>query len=190
MDASVHPAVVFFILLFLILEPLSPTKHEDSVQYQASPIYNKTPSLQNTRAPLTPTPSSYHKKKPPTSQPHTKILRSLKKTPPSLPTYLPPPNPYLLSHPLITTTTTTTTTTKPSHPQKCHPPQKPRCTFPDCKAAPQRIVGDCTLCGGHFCSKHRVLKNHQCSGLESCRKELHEKNAEKLNAERTVVVKG
>ncbi|KAI1092603.1 hypothetical protein F5B19DRAFT_492242 [Rostrohypoxylon terebratum] len=45
-------------------------------------------------------------------------------------------------------------------------PQKPRCTFKECKSAAQRIVGDCGFCDGHFCAKHRLLEDHKCSGLE------------------------
>ncbi|CAI7642350.1 unnamed protein product [Penicillium pancosmium] len=52
------------------------------------------------------------------------------------------------------------------------PPRKPRCNFKECKEAAQRIVGDCSFCHGHFCSKHRMLEAHSCTG------------------ERTVVVKG
>ncbi|KJF60453.1 uncharacterized protein CIMG_12978 [Coccidioides immitis RS] len=70
------------------------------------------------------------------------------------------------------------------------PSRKPRCTFKDCKDFAQRIVGDCSFCKGHFCSKHRMLESHSCSGLEDCKKESHARNAERLNAERTTVVKG
>ncbi|KAI1104719.1 hypothetical protein F4804DRAFT_175684 [Jackrogersella minutella] len=45
-------------------------------------------------------------------------------------------------------------------------PQKPRCTFKECRSAAQRIVGDCGFCEGHFCAKHRLLEDHKCSGLE------------------------
>ncbi|KAJ5314360.1 Arp2/3 complex subunit [Penicillium atrosanguineum] len=69
-------------------------------------------------------------------------------------------------------------------------PRKPRCNFKECKEAAQRIVGDCSFCAGHFCSKHRMLEAHSCSGLEDCKKESHARNADKLNSERTVVVKG
>ncbi|KAL8949602.1 MAG: hypothetical protein Q9222_004301 [Ikaeria aurantiellina] len=68
--------------------------------------------------------------------------------------------------------------------------KKARCTFKDCKDAAQRIVGDCTFCQGHFCGKHRMLEDHKCSGLEDCKKESHDRNADKLNSERTIVVKG
>ncbi|EDN08529.1 conserved hypothetical protein [Histoplasma mississippiense (nom. inval.)] len=70
------------------------------------------------------------------------------------------------------------------------PSRKPRCNFKDCKELAQRIVGDCGFCNGHFCGKHRMLESHACSGLEDCKKESHERNAERLNAERTTVIKG
>jgi len=70
------------------------------------------------------------------------------------------------------------------------PPKKIRCNFKTCKDAAQRIVGDCGFCQGHFCGKHRLLEDHKCEGLEDCKKESYERNAERLQAERTVVVKG
>ncbi|MBE7180613.1 MAG: hypothetical protein INR71_05265 [Terriglobus roseus] len=71
----------------------------------------------------------------------------------------------------------------------------PRCDYkrdtPDkCTKPIERIVGDCGFCKGHFCSKHRLLESHACEGLEDCKKESHERNADKLNAERTVAIKG
>ena len=69
-------------------------------------------------------------------------------------------------------------------------PKKIRCTHKDCKEPAQRIVGDCSFCQGHFCGKHRMLEDHKCTGLEDCKKESHERNADKLNSERTMVVKG
>ncbi|KAL5364090.1 hypothetical protein BJX96DRAFT_178661 [Aspergillus floccosus] len=69
-------------------------------------------------------------------------------------------------------------------------PRKPRCNFKDCKEAAQRIVGDCSFCNGHYCSKHRMLEAHSCTGLEDCKKESHARNADKLNSERTQVIKG
>ncbi|KAF2444396.1 hypothetical protein P171DRAFT_31955 [Karstenula rhodostoma CBS 690.94] len=70
------------------------------------------------------------------------------------------------------------------------PPKKIRCSFKECKDAAQRIVGDCGFCSGHFCGKHRLLEDHKCEGLEDCKKESHERNATKLNSERTVAIKG
>lgn len=70
------------------------------------------------------------------------------------------------------------------------PPKKIRCSFKDCKDSAQRIVGDCGFCSGHFCGKHRMLEDHKCEGLENCKKESHERNANKLNSERTVAIKG
>jgi len=70
------------------------------------------------------------------------------------------------------------------------PPKKIRCNFKDCRDAAQRIVGDCSFCSGHFCGKHRLLEDHKCEGLEDCKKASHERNAEKLNSERTVAIKG
>lgn len=70
------------------------------------------------------------------------------------------------------------------------PPKRIRCSFKTCKDAAQRIVGDCGFCDGHFCGKHRLLEDHKCEGLEDCKKESHERNAERLNSERTVAIRG
>ncbi|KAI9666444.1 MAG: hypothetical protein M1821_004380 [Bathelium mastoideum] len=70
------------------------------------------------------------------------------------------------------------------------PPKKIRCSFKDCRDQAQRIVGDCGFCSGHYCGRHRLLEDHRCEGLEDCKKESHERNADKLNAERTVAIKG
>ncbi|KAF2278263.1 uncharacterized protein EI97DRAFT_249190 [Westerdykella ornata] len=70
------------------------------------------------------------------------------------------------------------------------PPKKIRCSFKTCKDAAQRIVGDCGFCQGHFCGKHRLLEEHKCEGLEDCKKESYERNAERLEKERTVAIKG
>ncbi|KAJ4412764.1 hypothetical protein N0V91_000526 [Didymella pomorum] len=70
------------------------------------------------------------------------------------------------------------------------PPKKIRCSHKECKDAAQRIVGDCGFCNGHFCGKHRLLEDHKCEGLEDCKKESHERNAIKLNSERTMAIKG
>lgn len=69
-------------------------------------------------------------------------------------------------------------------------PKKNRCNFKECPSASQRIVGDCGFCKGHFCSKHRLLEDHRCEGLEDCKKQSHERNAAQLESERTQVIKG
>ncbi|KXX73745.1 AN1-type zinc finger protein TMC1 [Madurella mycetomatis] len=44
--------------------------------------------------------------------------------------------------------------------------KKIKCSFQDCKAAAQRIAGDCTFCEGHFCNNHRLLEDHKCRNLD------------------------
>ncbi|KAF2704157.1 hypothetical protein K504DRAFT_390863 [Pleomassaria siparia CBS 279.74] len=70
------------------------------------------------------------------------------------------------------------------------PPKKIKCSFKECVRAAQRITGDCSFCDGKFCGSHRLLEDHRCEGLEDCKKESHERNAERLNSERTVAIKG
>lgn len=75
-------------------------------------------------------------------------------------------------------------------PLKGGAPKKIRCQFKECKEAAQRIVGDCSFCGGHYCGKHRMLESHACSKLEDCKMEEKERNRERLERERTVAIKG
>ncbi|KZF23566.1 ubiquitin-like protein [Xylona heveae TC161] len=69
-------------------------------------------------------------------------------------------------------------------------PPKVYCNYKNCKSLAPRIVGDCGFCNGHFCTTHRMLESHDCSGLEDCKKQSHEQNANKLNSERTMAIKG
>jgi len=70
------------------------------------------------------------------------------------------------------------------------PPRKIKCSFDDCKAAAQRISGDCAFCNGHYCNNHRLLEDHKCQNLEDCKKEAFDQNLMQLNRERTQVIKG
>lgn len=56
------------------------------------------------------------------------------------------------------------------------PPRKSRkrCSAKNCISLPLRNVGDCSFCEGHFCSRHRLLEQHQCVGLKNCKEQLHE----------------
>jgi hypothetical protein len=67
---------------------------------------------------------------------------------------------------------------------------KPRCAHPPCKAAAQPIVGDCGFCQKRFCGKHRMLESHACSGLEDAKQAERDRNREKLEGERTVMLRG
>ncbi|ODV79738.1 uncharacterized protein CANTADRAFT_89371 [Suhomyces tanzawaensis NRRL Y-17324] len=64
--------------------------------------------------------------------------------------------------------------------------RKARCTFQTCKALPLRNVGLCSYCSGKFCAKHRLLEDHICQGLQHCKDNAHEKNAMKLQSEKTI----
>lgn len=84
-----------------------------------------------------------------------------------------------------TSGTTTPTTTKPARKSN-----KPRCTKQGCKAAAQPIVGDCGFCQKRFCGKHRMLESHNCTGLANARQADKDRNAAKLQHERTVMLRG
>ena len=68
-------------------------------------------------------------------------------------------------------------------------PKKIRCQFKECKDPAQRIVGDCSFCGNHYCGKHRMLESHACTKLEDCKTEEKELNRERLERERTAPVR-
>lgn len=65
---------------------------------------------------------------------------------------------------------------------------KKRCQQKECTAPALRGL-DCSLCAGHFCSKHRLLEQHACSGLANCKEELRRANQAKLESERCVAPK-
>jgi len=67
---------------------------------------------------------------------------------------------------------------------------KPRCSKEGCKAPAQPIVGDCGFCQKRFCGKHRMLESHNCEGLEDARRADKDRNAAKLEGERTVMLRG
>ena len=68
-------------------------------------------------------------------------------------------------------------------------PRKPKCSFEECSAKAQPIVGDCDFCKKVYCGTHRLLEEHKCEGLEDCKKAAYDANAAQLQAERTQVVK-
>ncbi|BAO39547.1 AN1-type zinc finger protein YOR052C [Kluyveromyces marxianus] len=67
--------------------------------------------------------------------------------------------------------------------------KKDRCCFEKCNSAAVKFIGDCNFCEGHFCSKHRLLENHQCQGLKSCKDQMHQRNADKLHKEQPIIPK-
>ncbi|ERF75765.1 hypothetical protein EPUS_01595 [Endocarpon pusillum Z07020] len=90
--------------------------------------------------------------------------------------------------PTTTAGTTTSGTSTPTTTTAVR--RKPRCAHPPCKAAAQAITGDCGFCQKRFCSKHRMLESHACEGLEDAKKAERDRNREKLENERTVMVRG
>lgn len=64
-----------------------------------------------------------------------------------------------------------------------------KCHFDHCTSNQLRMVGDCQFCQGKFCSKHRLLENHNCSGLKVCKDKSYERNALKLQSEQIVTSK-
>lgn len=78
-------------------------------------------------------------------------------------------------------------TTKTSTPRKSN---KPRCSKQGCKGAAQPIVGDCGFCQQRFCGKHRMLESHNCTGLDDARQADKDRNAAKLESERTIALHG
>merc|ERR1712000_332198 len=88
-----------------------------------------------------------------------------------------------LSSPSTPTTSGAATPTKKKS-------NKPRCSKGGCKAPAQPIVGDCGFCQKRFCGKHRMLESHNCEGLEDARRADKDRNAAKLEGERTLMLRG
>lgn len=64
--------------------------------------------------------------------------------------------------------------------------RKPRCSHKNCNSTPLRGVGDCRNCNGKFCSRHRLMEQHDCAGLQGCKQQLHERNAMRLQQQQTM----
>eukprot|EP01137_Pigoraptor_chileana_P034011 Opistho-2@25924 len=62
---------------------------------------------------------------------------------------------------------------------------KSQCTMEGCADRPVMLVGDCKYCQGKFCGKHRLPETHACAQMDACRKQAFDKNASKLQNERT-----
>ncbi|CCH58727.1 hypothetical protein TBLA_0A09420 [Henningerozyma blattae CBS 6284] len=60
------------------------------------------------------------------------------------------------------------------------------CAYNGCNNVAKKLIGECQLCNGIYCSKHRILETHDCSGLRDCKMELRERNMKKLINERTI----
>ena len=97
-----------------------------------------------------------------------------------------------------TTSSTSTTVVIPTNKSKSTKSTKSKskskskskkCFFDHCTSNQLRMVGDCQFCQGKFCSKHRLLENHNCSGLKICKDKSYERNALKLQSEQVVTSK-
>lgn len=64
--------------------------------------------------------------------------------------------------------------------------RRKRCSFPTCTSMPLRGVGSCGNCDGQFCSRHRLMEQHKCVGLQGCKQQLHERSAHKLQQQQTI----
>ena len=96
--------------------------------------------------------------------------------------------------PPLPTSGTSTPTPTPSVSSTSSTPKpksnRPRCGKQGCKAPAQPIVGDCGFCAKRFCGKHRMLEAHNCEGLDDARQADKDRNAAKLEGERTVMLRG
>ncbi|KIX05455.1 uncharacterized protein Z518_06327 [Rhinocladiella mackenziei CBS 650.93] len=104
------------------------------------------------------------------------------------------PKPPLSSADMATNNLPTSSTSTPTPSGAATPTKrksnKPRCSKDGCKAPAQPIVGDCGFCQKRFCGKHRMLESHNCEGLEDARRADKDRNAAKLEGERTVMLRG
>jgi len=65
--------------------------------------------------------------------------------------------------------------------------KKARCYLDDCNAVANKLVGHCQFCNHAYCTSHRLLENHKCENLQTCKNTLHKRNADKLSKEQTIV---
>lgn len=63
--------------------------------------------------------------------------------------------------------------------------KKNQCYHDKCTSVASKFIGDCNFCKGHFCARHRLMENHACAGLTSCKEQMHQRNADKLESEQT-----
>ena len=63
------------------------------------------------------------------------------------------------------------------------------CFYPKCTKPIAKFIGDCDFCNGHFCSSHRLMESHNCRGLDTCKEQSHQRNADKLIKEQTIAPK-
>ncbi|KAL3233570.1 hypothetical protein RNJ44_03610 [Nakaseomyces bracarensis] len=80
---------------------------------------------------------------------------------------------------------TSTKVSKKSSGLKKKKKKKNQCYHDKCSSTASKFIGDCNFCKGHFCSRHRLMENHACSGLTSCKEQMHQRNADKLESEQT-----
>ncbi|EDO15654.1 hypothetical protein Kpol_473p13 [Vanderwaltozyma polyspora DSM 70294] len=67
--------------------------------------------------------------------------------------------------------------------------KKSQCYYGNCTSSHLKLIGFCDYCSGNYCSKHRLLENHQCKGLSTCKEQLRKRNADKLESEQTIIPK-
>jgi len=67
--------------------------------------------------------------------------------------------------------------------------KRSKCGTDGCTDKVALIVGDCSYCQGHFCSRHRLPETHTCAALDNCRQAAFEKNQAKVMAGRCVAQK-
>ncbi|AGO11974.1 AaceriAGR296Wp [[Ashbya] aceris (nom. inval.)] len=67
--------------------------------------------------------------------------------------------------------------------------KRERCQFGKCVSSALKFIGECQFCDGQFCSRHRLMENHTCRGLRTCKEHMRRRNADKLAQEQTVVAK-
>ncbi|KAL6247225.1 hypothetical protein RBB50_005568 [Rhinocladiella similis] len=116
---------------------------------------------------------------------------TLQLSPPSrstTPTQSQPATEMVTQKPSVSGTSTPTTSGTATPTKKKS--NRPRCSKDGCKAPAQPIVGDCGFCQKRFCGKHRMLESHNCEGLEDARRADKDRNAAKLEGERTVMLRG
>lgn len=55
-----------------------------------------------------------------------------------------------------------------------------KCEFENCKKPTLLTVGYCKYCKGNFCNIHRIVEQHLCKNISTCRFETMEKYRKKI----------
>ena len=66
---------------------------------------------------------------------------------------------------------------------------KHRCNLEECNSRVSQAIGYCKFCENNFCLTHRLPELHECSKLDTCKKDAFEKNKKSLESNQKEKIK-